>query len=202
MALALLGPRLKNASFRTVSPVSGESLPFSGDCAGCIIMGSEHSVLDRFDWILQLEALVRELAAAQRPVVGICFGHQLMASALGGQVSRKDWVVGAEDYVWSDSDAPVRTIVFHQDQVTVPPANATAVLSSPSCGLAGFRYRDFPGFSVQSHPEFTPDYMRALVEFCRGDPLTDKLADSALTSLASPLAQDRIVDTIAAMLTA
>ena len=201
MALALLGPQLKNAAFRTISLVSGESLPSSGDCDGCIIMGSEHSVLDRFDWMLQLEAFVRELAAARRPIVGICFGHQLMASALGGQVSRKDWVVGAEDYVWSDSDAPVRTIVFHQDQVTAPPANAVAVLSSPGCRLAGFRYRDFPGFSVQSHPEFTPGYMRALVEFCRGDPLTDRLADLALASLSSPLLQDRVVDEMAAMLT-
>ena len=200
MAQALLQPHLPRATFRTVSVVAGEELPPPAAFAGYIIMGSEHSVCDRFDWILRLESFIRDAARGRVPMVGICFGHQVMASALGGKVQETGWIVGGADYTFAGSATVARSIVFHQDQVTIIPPDAEIVLSANDSPNAGLRYVNFPGWSVQSHPEFTPAYMHELIEYCRGDPLTDALADAAKASLAAPLEQDRIVEALAGTL--
>lgn len=202
MVQALLQPRLPGAAFSTVSVISGEALPSPRAFAGYIITGSEHSVRDRSDWILRLEAFIRDAARERVPLVGICFGHQVMASALGGKVEESGWIVGAMDYSIAGSEAVTRSIVFHQDQVTVKPPRTEVILSARDCEHAALRYVDFPACSVQSHPEFTPEYMCELVNYCRGDPLTDALAGSALASLWVPLQQDWIVDALAATLEA
>lgn len=193
MARTLLEPCLPGACFDTVSVVTGEALPSPTDRDGYIVMGSEHSVRDRFDWILRLEAFIREIARAQVPMVGICFGHQVMASALGGRVEEAGWIVGMAEYAIAGSNAVTCSIAFHQDQVTLVPPGVDQVLSAGDCPNAGFRYRDFPGWSVQSHPEFSVAYMQALVEHCRGEPLSDEVTDAALASLDRPLDQEFIV---------
>ena len=126
-------------------------------CEGWLVSGSRHGAYEDLPWIARLETFLRDAYAARVPIVGICFGHQILARALGGKVEKFSggWSIGRQDYDWDGR--PVTLNAWHQDQVTVPPVGATRIASSPSCENAGFVYRDATGaraYSVQAHPEF------------------------------------------------
>src|SRR3954466_4186357 len=99
---------------------------------GWLVSGSPDSTYDRLPWIPPMEEFLRPAVAEAAPLVAICFGHQLLAQALGGTVTRAGvgWGVGAHDYSfvermpWMEPEhtGTVRLIASHQDQVTVLPA--------------------------------------------------------------------------------
>ena len=142
-------------------------------CDGYLITGSRASVYEDKPWIDRLGDFVRELNDARAKTVGICFGHQLVAAALGGVVDRADvgWGVGVHAWDVVD-DAPwmrprlgeVRLLASHQDQVQVLPREARLLAASDFCPNAAFAI-DNHVFAVQGHPEFTRDYARFLM--CR-----------------------------------
>ena len=178
MGKSLVSSCMPGSTFETYSPVLGEPLPKPGRCDGYVVMGSEYSVYDKFGWIGELMEFVQVAAATKVPLVGICFGHQLIAQALGGDVERKGWIVGVEDYEIEGGSTSIRSIAYHQDQVVRVPNEATIVLANESCPVAGLRYLDFPGWSIQSHPEFTVPFSRALIEHTLGaNTLTMKSLD-------------------------
>lgn len=157
-----------------------------------LLTGSPHGVNDRLPFIAPLEALTREIVAARRPLVGICFGHQLIAQALGGRVVKHPggWRMGPQDYWVEGEDAPVRLHAWHQDQVIEAPEGARVIASGPDSTIAGMLFGDHV-LSLQAHPEFTDEVLRTLMDARRGAPgyAGAPFADAA-AQLGTPIDRD------------
>jgi GMP synthase-like glutamine amidotransferase len=169
MFARLLGPGF---DIRAYDVQAGELPSSPGAHPAFLVTGSPAGVYEPLPWIAPLLAFLRE-AKGEAKLVGICFGHQAMAEALGGRVekSERGWAVGLQDYeiverpAWMGDDAPGRIAVpvSHQDRVTIAP----------------------PGAQVLAHSAFSPFGMLAwgLIEHRRAR-LPDP--DAALASLDGP----------------
>lgn len=184
MVINWLSPALPEARFHVVSPVSGERLPEPEAFDGYILTGSPHSVYERSEWIAQEITFLRGAKAKQRPIFGICFGHQLMADAFGGrtQEAPQGWGLGPQRYQYDQLALGGEHFVFHQDQVLELPPQARCVGGSSHCRYGALAY-SFAALSVQYHPEFTPEYVRALLEMYGGNDLPTDRAEAALAAL-------------------
>ena len=165
---------------------------------GWIISGSKHGVYEDHAFIPPLKAFIRDAAASRVPMIGVCFGHQIMAEALGGRAvkSEKGWGLGLHEYETLDrpewmADAPERLSLpaVHQDQVVDIPHNATRLGASPFCENAMLAYGDPErpwAISIQPHPEFTVPFARELIALRRGVAFPEDRADNALAGLDAP----------------
>lgn len=180
-------------TFETIKLSEGESLPDPRSLDATLIMGSAAGVYDtHYEWMEPLRQFIRGAYASNIPMVGICFGHQIMADALGGDVRKSDrgWGLGRHVYeVTSRSgviagNLPAFAIACsHQDQVLMPPVEAETFLRSDFTPHAGLVYRNGAALSLQPHPEFEDDYTIALAELRRGK-APDDIVDTALASLS------------------
>ena len=156
---------------------------------GYVITGSPAGVYENLAWIPPLLEFIR--SARSRKMVGVCFGHQAMAEALGGKVekSHKGWSTGLHRYSvtgserWLDTGAEVSAPASHQDQVVAQPPNTRVVAQSAFTPYAALAWTDRPAISFQFHPEFSPEFAKALIE-TRRDRLPDP--DAAIASLDAP----------------
>ena len=129
-------------------------------------------------------------------MVGVCFGHQIIADAMGGDVrkSEKGWgvgrhvydVLGAPDWM-SGAGKTVALSVSHQDQVITPPAAAVTLARSAHTDHAMLVYQDAPVMSLQGHPEFSDEFVAALYAARRGKSLSVAQVDDAIASLSAPV---------------
>ena len=142
-------------------------------------------------------------------MVGVCFGHQLIAQALGGTVRKSEKGFGLGRHVYDVApdngliEGPrIALACSHQDQVITPPAGARTILSSDFTPHAGLLYAGDTTLSVQAHPEFTIGFALACCEMVRskGD-APDDVVTSAETSLAEPLESARLGGAITRFLT-
>ncbi len=175
--------------FRVWRVVDGE-LPSSPDQAdGWLITGSKHAVYQDLPWIAPLEAFVRAVYAAGVPLAGICFGHQLMAQALGGKVvkSEKGWGIGPQTYDSAETGGKITVLASHEDQVVEKPADAEPIAASAFCEFAGLAYKGGPAISYQPHPEFTRAFSTQLITERRGALYDPEEADAALARMDAPL---------------
>ena len=159
------------------------------DADGWLITGSRFGVYEDIPWIRRAEDFVRAVHAARLPMVGICFGHQLMAQALGGKVeqSGKGWGIGVQRYRDLEAGEEIAIVASHQDQVTAQPPATRVIAESDFCPIAGLAWTDGPSISWQPHPEMSAAFSRGLIEDRIGTLYPEPVARAALDSLASPL---------------
>lgn len=164
--------------FQTYKVLDGELPVSEADAQGWLITGSKFGVYEGHDWIPPFEDFLRKAYDRGVPIVGVCFGHQILAQALGGKVEKYagGWSVGATEYTGSDGQTE-RMMAWHQDQVTQLPKDAEVIGSSAFCKYAMLSYGD-KALTVQAHPEFTADFLIDLMRV-RRDVLPDHIAKQA-----------------------
>jgi GMP synthase-like glutamine amidotransferase len=174
--------------------VAAGQLPASaGAHDAYLITGAAAGVYDPLPWIAPLKDFL-VAAKGQAALVGVCFGHQVMAEAFGGKVikSPKGWGLGEQTYEvlshrpWMDEARRVRAPASHQDQVVEAPPGAEVVAGNDFAPFGMLAYRDQPAISIQLHPEFEPVYAKALITGRRSSRFTPEEADEAIRSFEQP----------------
>ena len=163
--------------------------PPADRCHSYVITGSRHSVYDDLPWIAELAAFAESALDAGRPVVGICFGHQLMAHFFGGRAAKASgWAVGVHasellvDEPWLSPHADgFNLLSSHKDQVTELPPGARLIATNDFCPLAGFTHGDLV-LTFQGHPEFRKGYSKDLMNM-RRDLLGEETWRAGIASL-------------------
>ena len=195
----LLKPHLPDAEFTWFEARSGD-LPQAADaCDGYVCTGSRYSVYERRDWMQALEQCIRDIRDAGTPFIGVCFGHQMLAQALGGEVTKADqgWGIGIHDMQvtqpedWMQPQQEHCKLQYmHADQVQRLPSGSVVLASARHCPVAMFRVgRTMLG--IEGHPEFSADYVEALLKE-RKERIGAAQTDAALESL-SQKADDSLV---------
>jgi len=132
---------------------------------GFIVSGSKHGVYEDHTWLTPLFSTIKQAFEAKKKLVGICFGHQAIAMALGGQVSQSDkgWGIGHYQNTWFQDSESLVLLSFHQDQVTSLPQGFEVLASSEFCPYYVSRYQQ-QVLTTQGHPEMSAEYILAIVD--------------------------------------
>ncbi|KZN14525.1 glutamine amidotransferase-related protein [Marinomonas sp. TW1] len=161
-------------------------------CDAWLITGSTSDAYGDEPWILGLCDFIRDIEARGQVLVGICFGHQVIARALGGKVEKYSggWGVGVHHYQLSEqvtipqlnATQHIAICAFHQDQVIHKPDKMEVFLSSEFCPYAGLIYQDRI-LTFQGHPEFSKTYEADLITLYEATSLSPKVVNTARQSL-------------------
>ncbi|WP_353238333.1 amidotransferase [Limnohabitans sp.] len=161
-----------------------------------LLTGSRADSFSDEPWVVALRECVTRLLQDQHKLLGVCFGHQLIAHCLGAPVQRapRGWRVGRQAYDWLGQSehlglAPGQAVrmallASHQDQVLALPHGASLLATQPDCPVAAYALGD-QVFCIQPHPEFTPEVSAFLLSKRRalmGEPLYEQ----SMGSLAEP----------------
>ncbi len=181
--------------FRVYRVIDGEYPDSLDECNAYVITGSKFSAYENIPWIEKLRQYIVELNKKKIKLIGICFGHQIIAQALGGRVekSKKGWGVGntSSDILltrsWmnvvpeDDVSKQFSLLVTHQDQVTRLPSGAECIAGNPFCEIAGFQIENHI-LTFQGHPEFSVDYLKYLLDK-RRDIIGENKYNAAIESM-------------------
>lgn len=163
------------ARFLTVSPFDGEALPSLAEVRGILLTGSPASVRDESPWMADVSRYVREANEEEIPVLGVCFGHQLLGEALGGRVEKSPggWefgtvpieltAAGSGDPLFEDIPARFHAHTIHQDELASPPPGAVRLAGNAHSAWQAFAFG--PRIrAVQFHLEISPSILEALAD--------------------------------------
>jgi GMP synthase-like glutamine amidotransferase len=173
MFAELLGPGFEVVSYDVEAGV----LPPSPDAhEAYLVTGSPAGVYDDLPWMAPLTEFLRAVKGKAK-LVGVCFGHQIMAEAFGGKVekSQRGWGVGLQTLEvcgaapFLGGERHVSIPASHQDQIVVQPPNSRVIAANAFSPFGVLAYEDQPALSMQFHPEFTPEFAKALIERRRKD---------------------------------
>ncbi|MEO0822181.1 MAG: gamma-glutamyl-gamma-aminobutyrate hydrolase family protein [Pseudomonadota bacterium] len=200
MFTRMFAPVAPQLSLRAYPVMDGVFPASAEECDAWLVTGSKFGVYDPEPWIAGLAAFLREARSAGRPILGICFGHQMLAEAFGGRVvkSEKGWGVGRHSYDvhdrprWmADAGESLAFYANHQDQVVALPEDARTLASSAFCPHAMVAYGDTEApyaLSLQAHPEYTQAMAADLVSHLAADGIVpDDRAKAALESYGPPV---------------
>lgn len=194
-------------SWTVLDPYLTNQFPPHENYDGYLITGSPFGVYEDHAFIPGLEEFIRIGIKKSVPMVGICFGHQVMAMAVGAQVqkSRKGWGVGVHRYTLGPdaveffgpipSEKSLRCIVSHQDQVLSIPDDVRCLGGSEFCPNGILQYGDGPALSFQMHPEFTNAFSLELLN-SRRDKIGPNRVAEAVESFEGPSDKDTILKAI------
>lgn len=150
-----------------------------------LVTGSAAGVYDDLDWIEPLKSLIRDIHAKRKPLVGICFGHQIIAEALGGKTikSPKGWGVGVRSMAMQDAPSYfddqhecLTLLYMHQDQVIKAPEGAHIFAGDEFCPIGAFTIGENV-LCLQGHPEFTPELVEAILDIRKDIIASDRLIE-------------------------
>jgi len=198
--LQAVKPELELISYEVVT---GEYPEDIDEVDGYLITGSKLSVYDDVPWIHALKNFIKKLHESKKKTVGICFGHQLVAEALGGKTGPADqgWCVGvhsiklnadATDYGLCDDE--IQLLSNHKDQVQELATDGRLLASTDTCPMAMTAVGDHI-LTIQGHPEFDKGYARALLDM-RREILGDSLYQDAVSSLTEGTDETRVASWI------
>lgn len=189
----LIGPHMAELTYESVAVVEGAPFPDPAALDAVLITGSAAGVYEDQPWMQPLFDFIQEAAQAGTPQIGVCFGHQALARAMGGEVdtSDKGWGIGRHTYDiclhpdWmEDKDLKKFALgVSHQDQVQSLPEGARVVAASDFTPFAALDYPDLPAISFQGHPEFSAGFCRALYKVRQGSAFSKARVKEASDSL-------------------
>lgn len=181
---------IKNLKLSFYDVEKGQYPTNINECDVYMSTGSKYSVYENHDWITQLLEFIKALYIAKKPFVGICFGHQLIAQALGGLVEKsvKSWGIGVttskviKKKSWMKPDLnSVNLIVSHQDQVIKLPKDTEVLMGNQFCPYYMIQI-DKHILGIQGHPEFSRNYSKALM-LSRKDRIPKQVLDKGVESL-------------------
>ena len=199
MFIELLGTRDPTLEFVVYDVMIGEYPTDLDEVDAYLMTGSKFSVYEQEAWIIELQAFVARLVDAGKKLVGICFGHQMVARALGGVAEKAaaGWGVGLHQHVFherpawmDDGPAEFSVVVSHQDQVLEPAPGSRTLAGSEFCPNAVCQLGD-QVLTFQGHPEFVPAYSREIMEF-RRELIGEDNYHNGLRSLAESPETDRM----------
>lgn len=199
MFIGLLGQVDPDLEFRVYDVEQGEYPADIDEVDAYLITGSKSSVYDDKPWIATLMEFVRELDRRRKKLVGICFGHQLVAQALGGKTGKspKGWGVGLHTHrfntvpEWHDDEGlDFDILVSHQDQVVSNATGARVLAGSEFCENAVCQIGNHI-LTFQGHPEFVPEYSREIMEF-RREMIGEQTYADGVASLAVNPQRERV----------
>lgn len=199
--VAGLRPLRPGWTFRVWQACDGELPPADDDAHGWVITGSVASVNDEAPWMLALEQRVRARHERRQPTAGLCFGHQLIAKALGGRVgpSPGGWRLGVADTLFSEAppawmQPPVpalRLFALHQEQVLAPPPAARVLGGDAFTPHAALQVGQHV-FTTQYHPELSREFVLAVLA-AHGEAWPDDLVAGARRQFAAPVDAERFM---------
>ena len=172
----------------------------ANECDLYVSTGSQFSVNDKFPWVIHLKQFIKELYQKQTPFLGICFGHQLIAAALDGEVavSDKGWGVGVNQLRVISNNPEFKQLngslalrVSHKEQIIKIPANTRVLAANEFCEI--FMMQTGCCFlGIQGHPEFSAGYTEELIR-CREGIIPKEIAKLGIESLQKPVDNDLIM---------
>jgi GMP synthase (glutamine-hydrolysing) len=173
------------------------------ECNAYLITGSKFSAYENITWIIKLKEFIKELHRQNKKLIGICFGHQIIAEALGGQVTKSShgWGVGLMDSkiicnkAWMEPKIPsYALLVSHQDQVEKLPEHAICIASNHFCLNSSFQLNENI-LTFQGHPEFSKEYLLQIMNK-RRKAIGEETYRSALSSLDNKVDTSMIISWI------
>ena len=159
--------------FKTYEVQFGEYPPNINECDAFLITGSKASSYDDVPWIYALKEFIKELDQNKKKLIGVCFGHQIIAEALGGSVRKSPtgWHAGIDSILlnnhaieYGGKNKRYNLVFSHQDEVDRLPKNATLIAESASCPIGMFLIENHI-FCTQGHIELDRKFARMIYDF-------------------------------------